>query len=254
MKPTKIQNFGPHAVEIKAIPLYEQVKRYISELILLGTWEANKVLPNENEMARQFGVAVGTVRRALADLTAEGMLSRRPKTGTVVTGRTPNHSLRFYFQYFRLHNIDGKMCNSEAETISSEMGLPNTAERERFALSPGIENHVIRINRLRRVEGAPIMLDSMVLNAKMLEDFPLFDPPDRIYLYLLEAYGIRITAVREKVTAVIAEKFEEKLLELGETTALLQIDEISYDQSGQAIIRTVHRALTEKFQYVNEVR
>jgi len=133
MKPTKIQNFGPHAVEIKAIPLYEQVKRYISELILLGTWEANKVLPNENEMARQFGVAVGTVRRALADLTAEGMLSRRPKTGTVVTGRTPNHSLRFYFQYFRLHNIDGKICNSEAETISSEMGPPNTAERERFA-------------------------------------------------------------------------------------------------------------------------
>ena len=254
MKPTKIQNFEPHGAEIKAIPLYEQVKRYISELILLGTWEANMVLPGENEMARQFEVAVGTVRRALADLTAEGMLSRRPKTGTVVTGRTPNHSLRFYFQYFRLHNIDGKMCNSEAETISLETGPPNTAERERFALSPDIKNHVIRINRLRRVNGTPIMLDSMALNAKMLHDFPLSDPPDRIYLYLLEAYGIRITAVREKVTAVIAEKFEEKLLELDEATALLQIDEVSYDQSGQAIIWTVHRALTEKFQYVNEVR
>jgi GntR family transcriptional regulator len=254
MKSTKIPSFEPQVDEIKAVPLYEQVKRYISELILLGTWEANMKLPGENEMARRFGVAVGTVRRALADLTAEGMLSRRPKTGTVVTGRTPNHSLRFYFQYFRLHNTDGKMCNSEAETISVETALPDTAECERLALSPDINNHVIRINRLRRVNGIPVMLDNMVLNAKTLDDFPLSDPPNRIYIYLLEAYGIRITAVREKVTAVIAHELEKKLLELDDTTALLQIDEVSYDQSGRAIIWTVHKALTENFQYVNEVR
>src|SRR5471030_3169518 len=83
-----------------AAPLYEGVKRQISEAILLGQWAPGTVLPGEVALTQLFGVAVGTVRRALMDLTAEGLLTRRRKTGTIVTGRTPHHSLRYFFQYF----------------------------------------------------------------------------------------------------------------------------------------------------------
>ena len=48
-----------------AAPLYEGVKRQISEAILLGKWTPGTVLPGEVALAQLFGVAVGTVRRAL---------------------------------------------------------------------------------------------------------------------------------------------------------------------------------------------
>jgi GntR family transcriptional regulator len=254
MEQPRITNFDFKADEIRSVPLYEQVKRYISESILLGVWEANMVLPGENELARRFGVAVGTVRHALSDLTAEGMLSRRRKTGTVVTGRTPNHSLRFYFQYFRLHSIDGKMLNSQVEILSSTSGRANDAERGRLALTAEGGGQVIRINRLRKIDGQPAMLDDMVLTHERIPDFPIDDPPDLIYLYLLETYGIRITAVRESVTAKLASEKDMAILGVSDPTALLRIDEVAYDPAGQAVIWAVHRALTDKFHYVNEVR
>src|ERR1700743_1397943 len=79
-------------IEENALPLYEVVKRRISETILEGIWTAGQPLPGEVALAEEYGVAVGTVRRALADLTAEGMIARRRRTGTVVTGRMPQHS------------------------------------------------------------------------------------------------------------------------------------------------------------------
>ncbi|WAH62130.1 GntR family transcriptional regulator (plasmid) [Pseudomonas silvicola] len=36
-------------------------------------------MPSENSLASKFGVSVGTVRKALAALTTEGMLMRRRK-------------------------------------------------------------------------------------------------------------------------------------------------------------------------------
>src|SRR5438093_1135584 len=104
----------PNLAAGEAAPLYEQVKRHMSEAILVGEWGPGAVLPSETALSQMFGVAVGTVRRAMSDLVAEGLLSRRRKTGTVVTGRSPHHSLRFFFQYFRLHGRDGEMVRSRA--------------------------------------------------------------------------------------------------------------------------------------------
>lgn len=83
-----------------SLPLYEVVKRQITEAIMLGKLEPGSVLPSEVALSQTYGVAVGTIRRALMDLTNDGLLSRRRKTGTVVTGRKPQHSLRLFFSIF----------------------------------------------------------------------------------------------------------------------------------------------------------
>jgi GntR family transcriptional regulator len=92
------------------------MRRELSERILLGHWAPGAVLPGEVALAAQFGVAVGTVRRALAALVAEGMLVRRPRIGAVVTVQSPEHSPRFFVRYFRLHGTDGSLQTSRAVT------------------------------------------------------------------------------------------------------------------------------------------
>ena len=240
--------------EAMGAPLHEVVKRRVSEAILVGEWRPGTVLPSEVALAGMFGVAVGTARRALTDLTAEGMLSRRRKTGTVVTGRTPHHSLRFFFQYFRLHDRDGGLVRSTARVLSVGVAPANDAERSRLRLGHGVE--VVRVDRLRLVAGKPVMRDCLALPAALMPDFPTkpSQVPELLFLHLVERYGIRISAVREQITAALADTEDLRLLKLRRPAALLVIDEVAYDQSGTPVLLGVHRAVTREHCYVNEVR
>jgi len=240
--------------EMAAVPLYEVVKRHISEAIMMGRWAPGTVLPGEVALAQRFGVAVGTVRRALADLTVEGLLARRRKTGTIVTGRSPHHSLRSFFQYFRLHGRDGTVLRSQARVIDVRIDIPTPAERSILGLRE--DGRVLRIHRLRRVDRVPVMHDRLVLDAERLPDFPLSPRkvPELIYLHLLERYGIRISAVREQVSASLADADDLKLLDVTPPAAVLVIDEVAYDQTGRPTVIGNHRARTERHCYVNEVR
>jgi GntR family transcriptional regulator len=240
--------------DLAAVPLYEAVKRHISEAILMGRWAPGTVLPGEVALAQRFGVAVGTVRRALSDLTVEGLLTRRRKTGTVVTGRSPHHSLRSFFQYFRLHGRDGSLLRSQARVVDIQLAMPTAAERTGLGL--GDDGKIIRIRRIRRVERVPVMRDLMVIDASRVPEFPIVPRkvPELLYLHLLEHYGIRISAVREQVTAALADADDLKLLDLRPPAAVLVIDEIAYDQAGRPTLLGLHRARTDWHCYVNEVR
>jgi GntR family transcriptional regulator len=236
------------------IPLYEHVKRRLAEAILLGDLPPGTVLPGEVALAEQYGVAVGTMRRALSDLTADGMLMRRRKTGTVVTGRTPQHSLRFFFQYYRLHRDDGGLLTSRAEVIAMSRTPADEAEATTFGEAPG--EPLIRIERLRWVEERPVMRSLLTMVARRLPGFP--DRPEavpqRIYLHLLDTHGIRIAAVRERFTAGLADVDDRRLLRLPDPTALLIIDEEAFDQAGRPTIVSRHRTLTDGHCCVNEIR
>jgi GntR family transcriptional regulator len=243
-----------NAAEDRPVPLYEHVKRRISEGILMGLWPPGTMLPGEVALAGQHGVAVGTVRRALADLTAEGMLMRRRKIGTVVTGRTPQHSLRFFFQYFRLHADDGSLLRSATEVLASARGRATDAEAEALAVAPA--SAVIRLHRRRSVDGKPVMHEKFAIASERVPDFPrnAADVPDLLYLHLLERYGIRVSAVRETLTAGLATAEDRRLLALSSPAAVLAIDEIAYDQAGAAVMLSHHRATTQGYCYINEIR
>lgn len=253
-KPKPAQSPIRRLSEQAAAPLYEGVKRQISEAILLGKWTPGTVLPGEVALAQSFGVAVGTVRRALMDLTAEGLLTRRRKTGTVVTGRTPHHSLRYFFQYFRLHGLDGTLVRSKARVLSVSVELAAADEAAALEIDPATA--VLRLHRTREIDGRVVMHDRFSLPAGRIADFPQ-DPdrvPELLYLFLLEQYGIRISAVREQVSAELADEVDQAVLGLSPPAAVLRIEEIAFDQSGVPTIFAIHRAMTKAHRYVNEIR
>jgi GntR family transcriptional regulator len=236
------------------VPLYEHVKRQVTEAILLGELPAGTVLPGEVALAARYGVAVGTMRRALADLTADGMLMRRRKTGTVVTGRSPQHSMRFFFQYFRLHGEDGSLLHSEAKVLA-------LAVRPAGAVLAALFNEeasepVLELHRVRRVGGTPVMHSRIRLVARRVPGFPQepANVPALLYLHLLETYGIRVAAVREKLLAELATDEDRLLLDLGVPDAVLTIKEEAYDQTGALTILSEHRATTAHHHYINEIR
>ncbi len=140
-----------------SLPLYEIVKRQITEAIMLGKLEPGSVLPSEVALSQTYGVAVGTIRRALMDLTNDGLLSRRRKTGTVVTGRKPQHSLRLFFQYFRLHGLDGSLSKSVTKVTSLATGVASADDARKLHIEEGAA--IVSFHRVREQIGADLARD-----------------------------------------------------------------------------------------------
>lgn len=239
---------------LSPIPIYRAVAKQIADKIKSGEWSTGTVLPSEVALANEFRVSVGTVRRALSDLTGEGLLARRRKTGTVVTGRTPQHNLRFYFDYFRLHSRAGEMQNSTAKIYNVSLRAATIAEAKSLNIEK--DANVIEIKRVREVQGRPVMHEIVVINAALAANFPLSaqDIPDRIYPALWEISGLKISAIRERIEASLATENDCKLLNLKAPAAVLVIHEIAYDEQAQPILLNHHRATTENDIYINEIQ
>lgn len=62
----------------------EQVAQRILRMIEEGTLHEGDKLPSEPEFAKQLGISRGILREGLAQLKAQGLISRKPKDGTYI--------------------------------------------------------------------------------------------------------------------------------------------------------------------------
>lgn len=232
-------------------PLHLQVQDRLTEAILSGELPPGSVLPAELELAQSYGIAVGTLRRALTALTGEGLLARRRRTGTVVTGRSPQLSLRFLLRYFRLHGLDGRLVQAQSESLSVAISPATAAEAQALELAEGTP--LCRFRRLRRVEGAAVMLDDYAVEAARLAAPPPAEVPPQLYLHLEQAHGLRLAAVREQLSAELCAQ-AAAALGLPGTAPLLRIDETAYDTAGRPLVLALHHADTSRHRYVSEIR
>ena len=77
---------------IASPPLYEKLKDELRDYI--GR-ERPRLLPGENELVTHYGVSRNTVRRALRDLTTEGLLRPVQGLGTLVNYDQPPEKRRY---------------------------------------------------------------------------------------------------------------------------------------------------------------
>ena len=95
-------------------PLYLQLRDALAERIATGQWKPSKIIPNENDLAREFGVSVGTMRKALDLLEDEHLITRRQGRGTFVNDPAADGLVN---RFSKICGTDGKPLVGRAETI-----------------------------------------------------------------------------------------------------------------------------------------
>ncbi|MDB5470052.1 MAG: yvoA 2 [Caulobacter sp.] len=70
------------------LPLHETIRARLEADILSGRLKPGEKLPNETDLAAEWGCARMTVGRALSALAEAGMVQRRKRAGTFVARRT----------------------------------------------------------------------------------------------------------------------------------------------------------------------
>ena len=76
-------------------PLYFQIQQLLRARILSKEWADGRALPNETDLARSYGVSVGTMRKALDLLAQSKVIVRRQGLGTFVNNRHEAPPSRF---------------------------------------------------------------------------------------------------------------------------------------------------------------
>lgn len=174
----------------QALPLYVQLSEMLIRDIQSGRLGDGERLPPEREMAAQLGTAVGTLRKALADLTQKGLLERVQGSGNYVRARPDAKSV---YAFFRVELLAGgglpRAELLDVARVTKEAGLP---EFGTFA-----EAH--RIRRLRRLNATPAVLEEIWLDGSYARDLLPEEMSESLYLYYRQALGLWITRVEDRL-------------------------------------------------------
>ena len=81
-------------------PLYRQLADVLREPIGNGAFPVGAELPKEADIAQRFGVSLITVRQALRDLEADGLIRKRSAKPAVVAAKSPTVNLSWKFKNF----------------------------------------------------------------------------------------------------------------------------------------------------------
>ncbi len=66
---------------------YKDIRQIVMERITSNEWPMGELIPNEQVLAEEFGVARATVNRAIQEIADAGFVERRRKAGTRVVPR-----------------------------------------------------------------------------------------------------------------------------------------------------------------------
>ena len=114
-------------------PLYHQLMQRIAADIDRGTYPVGSRIPPEHELEQLYQVSRVTVRRALAELTSEGLLERKQGKGTFVSmpqGNVQLKNLHSFHDSCKINNV-----KPSTDVIHVKETLANSADAEELFLT-----------------------------------------------------------------------------------------------------------------------
>jgi GntR family transcriptional regulator len=211
-------------------PLYLQVRDALASRIAMGEWKPNAAIPNEGDLAREFGVSSGTMRKALDLMEGERLLTRRQGRGTFVNDQSSDE---LAVRYSNIRAVDGERITGEVDVLSITQGSANAAECSRLRLRP--DDKVWRIQRVRQHKGEPFMIEDVVMPAALFPDLDEQKDLSSRIVVLAQQYGILLGKGDERVSITAASAEVAKTIKVEPGTPILVLDRLVHDLSGRAV-------------------
>src|SRR5688572_21514655 len=139
-------------------PLYAEVKRRVLASLMSGEWPAGAAVPTEAQLAKSYGVSIGTVRKALGELVAERVLVRRPGRGTFPARHDRDHMLE---AFFNVVDAQGHKELPASELVSFRRSAADDAVARHLEVKRGAP--LIEYEHVLRLKARPVIYDRVVV-------------------------------------------------------------------------------------------
>lgn len=197
-----VDNMREYLNKESSIPLYYQVKEVIKEKIKSGEWKHDGKIPNELELVKQFNVSRSTVRQAVLELVAEGLLIRKKGLGTFVKKlQYEGNFLTFSYP----DELGDKHIPVSAEVIEGPLEYLHTLKLYN-------SKKVNEIVRLRYFKDEPAVVERAYLPFYLFPDIINKDMEKSLYDTVISDYKINIVHHKVYVEPILLNEFDSKLL------------------------------------------
>jgi len=227
-------------------PLHAQLRALLLERIEDGEWSPGTYLPSETQLAREYDVAVGTLRKALLSLADDGIVKRRQGKGTVVTTHESDAVL---FRFLNLRRADGSRVQPASRVLDRRLRRASPSECADLALAPGAQ--VLHIRRVREVDDSPVIVEDITLDGARFAELAKAPEilPNTLYHLYQKVYGATVHQAQEDITAVTASPDEAATLGCAPGAPLLRVLRRATDYHGAPIERRVSMVATDRLLY-----
>jgi GntR family transcriptional regulator len=210
-------------------PLYKQVRDRLVDSLVRNEWRPGEPIPSEKVLAARYAVGISTIRAALGELAASGVLIRTQGKGTYVAHHNDPGNVYRFFNVVR-NTGEKEPFLRELLSLKRERADVKTATRLNLA-SDRRPPDVYRM-RIRLSATYPgFAMAGIVVPAHLfrgLDAKTVVDGPASLYALYQARYGVNIVRVVEGLYAVAAKAAVARVLGLPTGEPLLQIERVAY--------------------------
>jgi GntR family phosphonate transport system transcriptional regulator len=231
----------------RGITLWRRISDDYEQMILVGKYQSGTRLPAETEIAAHYGVNRHTVRRALAELAARGMVRSERGSGTYVKADKLDYRIGARTRFSEIvaaagHEAQGRLLGHRIEPASEDVA-------RRLGLPPGAS--VIRLEIVRSSDRVPVSVATTWLCAERFRDAAKIFRSARSITKVLNQYGIN--GYRRKLTRITAgftDAVDAARLRLSVHRPVLVVDSVDVAADGEPVLTTRGRFVADRVALV----
>ena len=209
-------------------PIYYKIQTALQKRIESGDWVPGDTLPPESKMAEDFGVSLGTIRKAILNLVAEGFLFRVQGKGTIVSGTT---IIREDLRYYRFQKqLDGWEAVLKIEHLQTSIVPANKSINRMLKIAEGEE--LLLVRRRYFSQKKPLIYSVSYLPYRQFQSFEKLSkkPIEKVPLYkfIESQYGLPTLSNQELLGVELANEDVAEVLKISKGSPVLAIEMLAY--------------------------
>jgi GntR family transcriptional regulator len=222
------------------LPKYHQIYMVLREQLQEGRFADG--LPGELALAGQFGVARVTVRKALEQLAADGLIERTPGRGTTPRKRDPGangtqagaqpEASRARLTGL-LENIVTMGLRTKVQVVSCDQIPASDEVAQALCIAPG--TLVQKAVRVRSTGEGPLSVITTHVPQALTQGFGARELATKPLLILLEESGVQIDRAVQTLSARLADATVARLLGVPVGSALLAVTRLIFDEADRPV-------------------
>lgn len=216
-----------------------------------GVWPIGGVIPSEASLAKEFGVAVGTIRQAIAQLAEDGILLKRHGKSTEVSSGLNGQSMLRFFRY----QLDGQQQLSPQAKVLSIKTV--SLDKELAAATCWNCKLVLKIHRVRMLESKPLLYETIYLPLPKFKKLLAFKPSDYeelFYPMYAKLCSVAVIKAQDRVGFELMKKADAKVLNMKEGHPAVRVNRVAFDLMGKPVEYRSSVGDAMAFQYSADVR
>jgi GntR family transcriptional regulator len=214
----------------KGTSLHRQIFLVLRERIRTGVYAAGESLPSEDALSRLFRVSRVTLRAALANLEADGLIERRQGIGTFVVEGNDQPAIHAPMSDLLAHIADVGRTTSVKLLELDLVKAPGAVHAQFGAESGGMFQRAVRLRSMHKI---PVFYVVTYIPQSIAKHFSRKQMSGPSLLQLLRTRGVNFKSGKQVVSAALADPTVAAALDVEVGAPLVQIRRIHFDEQSR---------------------